>query len=215
MTDSDQTPLDGWIGAARRMVRHGTMAGHADIAASGAPRAALIAPSDFPVDPVALTGAAPGEIYQIRNVAGLVPPSLGEDGDRSVGAALEFAVRVHGVRHIVLLAHPACGLVRCLIDQDGPGADAVTQGQFLPAWTALATSSLSRALRRTDLPEEDRARLCCQEIMRVSFENLMTYPWILDRVFDGRLTLHGWYCDARNGVFSRFNPATDEFVTDP
>jgi carbonic anhydrase len=214
MTDRDPNSLDSWIGAAQRFVQDGAVARHADIAVSGLPRAALVAASDFPIDPVMLTGAAPGEIYDIRNVAGLVPPSAGDDTDRSVGAALEFAVRVYGVRHIILLAHPDCGLVHCLIDEDARGADMVTQGQFLPSWTSVAASALSRALKWADLSEDDRARLCSQEIMRVSFENLMTYQWVLDPVFDGRLTLHGWYCDARNGIFSRFNPATDEFISD-
>lgn len=214
MTDTNPGLLNRWVDTARRSVHDGTVARHADVAASGLPRAALIAASDFPIDPVMLTGAAPGEIYDIRNVAGLVPPSLGEEIDRSVGAALEFAVRVYGVRHIILLAHPDCGLVRCLIDQDAPGASMVAQGQFLPSWTSVAASALSRALRKTDLSEDDRAQLCCQEIMRVSFENLMTYQWVLDPVFDGRLELHGWYCDARNGIFSRFNPGTDEFEGD-
>jgi len=214
MTDTDPKSLDSWTATARRIVQDGAVARHADIAASGLPRAALIAASDFPVDPILLTGAAPGEIYDIRNAAGLVPPSSGEGIDRSVGAALEFAVRIHGVRHIILLAHPDCGLVHCLIDEAAPGADIVTQGQFLPSWTSVAASALSRALNRTDLAADDRARLCCQEFMRVSFENLMTYQWVLDPVFDGRLTLHGWYCDASNGIFSRFNPATDEFVND-
>jgi carbonic anhydrase len=214
MTNTDQGSLDSWIGTARRFVNDGAVARHADIAASGLPRAALIAASDFPIDPVMLTGAAPGEIYDIRNVAGLVPPSSGEEIDRSVGAALEFAVRVYGVRHIILLAHPDCGLVRSLVDEDAPGASMVAQGQFLPSWTLIAASALSRALRRIDLSEDERAKLCCQEIMRVSFENLMTYQWVLDPVFDGRLTLHGWYCDARNGIFTQFNPATDEFISD-
>jgi len=214
MTDKDPNTLDSWIGTSRRFVNDGAVARHADIAASGSPRAALIAASDFPIDPVLLTGAAPGEIYDIRNVAGLVHRSLGEVIDRSVGAALEFAVTVYGVHHIILLAHPNCGLVRSLIDEDAPGASVVAQGQFLPSWTSVAASALSRALSRADLPEDERAQLCCQEIMRVSFENLMTYQWILDPVFDGRLVLHGWYCDARNGIFSRFDPATDEFVKD-
>lgn len=212
MADTNADTLDSWINTARRAVHDGAVARHADIAATGIPRAALIAAPDFPIDPVLLTGASPGEIYEIRNVAGLVPPSAGADIDRSVGAALEFAVRIYGVRHIVLLAHPGCGLVRCLIDEDAAGANIVAQGQFLPSWTSLAASALSRALARVDLPEDERARWCCQEIMRVSFENLMTYQWVLDPVFDGRLTLHGWYCDARNGHFSRFDPATDDFI---
>jgi carbonic anhydrase len=212
MTDKNSNSIDGWIDTARQFVNDGAVARHADIASQGTPRAALIAASDFPIDPTMLTGAAPGEIYDIRNVAGLVPPSAGEGIDRSMGAALEFAVNVYGARHIILLAHPNCGLVRSLIDEDAPGAATVAQGQFIPSWTMIAASALSRALARVDLPQDDRAQLCCQEIMRVSFENLMTYQWILDPVFDGRLTLHGWYCDARNGVFAHFDPATDEFV---
>jgi len=214
MTDTDPNSLDLWIGRAQRYVRDGAAARRADAADPAPPRAALITASDFPIDPVLLTGAAPGEIYDIRNVAGLVPPSSDEATDCSVGAALEFAVRVHGVHHVVVLAHPDCGLVRCLIDDSAPGTNMVTQGQFLPSWTSLAASALTRALGRADLTRNERARLCCQEMMRISFENLMTYQWVLDPVFDGRLTLHGWYCDARNGVFSRFNPSTDEFVSD-
>lgn len=212
MTDANANSIKSWVDAAHRFVNDGDAVRHTEITTGGAPRAALITASDFPIDPTRLTGAAPGEIYDIRNVAGLVPPSTGDGADRSIGAALEFAVRVRGVHHIILLAHPDCGLVRCLMDGDGVGATMATQGQFLPSWTAVAASALSRALNIANLSEVERAQLCCQEIMRVSFENLMTYQWILDPVFDGRLELHGWYCDARNGLFSRFNPATDEFT---
>lgn len=214
MIDTPEEPLSDWIETARRFVIDGVDSQRADIAAAGPPRTAAIAASDFPIDPARLAGASPGEVYSIRNVAGLVPPASGDGADLAVGAALEFAVRVHGVHHIILLAHPDCGLVRCLIDGDGAGATMATQGQFLPSWAAVAASALSRAMRLTDLPEEERAKLCCQEFMRVSFENLMTYPWILDPVFDGRLHLHGWYCDIRNGVFARFDPAADEFLED-
>lgn len=158
-----------------------------------------------------LTGAAAGEIYDIRTVAGLVPPSAGEEVDRTVGAALEFAVVVYDVPHIVLLSHPGCGLVRSLLDQDAPGALAISQGQFLPSWTAMAASSIARVLN-ADISNDARTRLCCEELLRVSFENLMTYQWVLDRVFDGKLQLHGWYCDPANGTFASFDPGTDSFV---
>lgn len=203
--------MDGWIDNACAFSTGGAAFKRAAGAEAGTPQAALIAASDLSLDPMTLTGAAPGEIYDVRTVAGLVPPSAGEDIDRTVGAALEFAVIIYGVRHIVLLSHPGCGLVRCLLDPDGPGALAVSHGRFLPSWTAMAATSVSRILN-ADIEEELRVRLCCEEMIRVSFENLMTYQWVLDRVFDGRLQLHGWYCDPDSGIFASFNPNTDTFV---
>jgi carbonic anhydrase len=96
------------------------------------------------------------------------------------------------------------------VDEDAPGAGAVLRGQFLPSWTAIAASALSRVLRLT-IAENERAALCSQELVRVSFENLMTYPWILDAVYDGRLALHGWYADPDRGNFLRFDPGSDSF----
>lgn len=206
----DNSTIEVWIAHARAVLAGGPAAPAAR-GDGAAPEAVLVAAGDLPLDPAALTGAAPGALYQIRTVAGLVPPAAGADADRAVGAALEFAVQVYGVQHVIVLAHPGCGLVRCLIDADAPGTGAVTQGRFLPSWTGMAASALSRALR-ADIGEEARARACSEELVRVSFENLMTYPWVLDRVFDGRLHLHGWYMDPQGGTLACFDPATDSFV---
>ena len=59
-----------------------------------------------------------------------------------------------------------------------------------------------------------RPKVCVQEIMRVSIENLMTYPWIVEPVLAGAVTLHGWYVDADAGCFEILDPLTDEFRPD-
>ncbi len=203
----DRPTIDQWTGHARALLSGtGEPSGGA-----GTTSAAVIAAADFPISPATLLGAPATELYEIRTVAGMVPPSAGEDADRSVGAALEFAVAVRRVGHIVVLAHPGCGLIRCLIDPDAPGAQAVLQGRFLPSWTALVAPSLSRILQAS-IPEEEQAAICSQEIVRISFENLMTYSWIIDAVFDGRIRLHGWYVDPNKGTFLRFDPDGDDFV---
>jgi carbonic anhydrase len=203
--------IDSWISNARAFSTGSDAFARSSGIETGSPLAALIAASDLTLDPMTVTGALPGEIYDIRTVAGLVPPSAGDSIDRTVGAALEFAVSVYSIKHVVLLSHPGCGLVRSLLDQDGPGAMAVSLGQFLPSWTAMAASAVSRVLN-ANIAEERRPRLCCEELLRVSFENLMTYQWILDGVFDGRLQLHGWYCDPATATFASFDPATDSFI---
>ena len=55
----------------------------------------------------------------------------------------------------------------------------------------------------------DRAqqqRACEQEAILVSLDNLLTFPWILERVAQRKLTLHGWYFDLERGELLRFNP---------
>jgi carbonic anhydrase len=203
--------IEDWISHARSYIGRAAKPSGQTAGGSDGPVAAIIAAPDFPVAPARLFGVPAADIYEIRTMAAIVPPSAGEEMDRSVGAALEFAVGVCRVRHIVVLAHPGCGLVRCLIDEDAPGANAVLRGRFLPSWTAIAASSLSRVLH-AGIPESERAAICSQEMVRVSFENLMTYPWVLDAVYDGRLELHGLYADAEAGVFLRFDPESDGFV---
>ena len=213
MTDHNLSSIEDWISTTRLILNGGGLNQHVDISTTATPRAAFIAAPDFPLDPLVLTGCLPGEIYDIRTVGGLVPPSAGEAIDTAVGAALEFAVKIHRVCHIILITHPNCGLVESLIKENAPEASIVAQGQYLPSWVALASMSLPRVLR-ADITENDRARLCCHELMRTSFENLMTYQWVLDADFEGELHLHGWYCDLHNGLFERFDAGTDTFISD-
>ena len=174
------------------------------------PIAVMVTAADFAIDPHYLTGANPGTFYVLRNAGGLVPPGGGDGIDLATGASLEFAVQIHAVQHIVVMTSPHCGLLNCLLNEDADGIGAVVGGQFLPNWTKLVGSAINRVANKK-ISREDRIRIFSQELIRISFENLMTYPWILDRVFSGSISLHGWYCDEVEGIFSCFDPSTDEF----
>ena len=39
--------------------------------------------------------------------------------------------------------------------------------------------------------------------MRLSLENLMTFPWVRDPVAAGKLKLHGCFFDIRSGILER------------
>src|SRR5262249_8212288 len=63
------------------------------------PETLVIACSDSRVDPQTVFGAAPGELFVVRNVAGLVPPYEPDGHYHGTSAALEYGVRVLGVRN--------------------------------------------------------------------------------------------------------------------
>ncbi len=55
------------------------------------------------------------------------------------------------------------------------------------------------------------ARACEQEAILVSLDNLLTFPWILERVAQRKLALHGWYFDMQYGELLRYNPNSKRF----
>ena len=50
-----------------------------------------------------------------------------------------------------------------------------------------------------------------QEAIKVSIDNLMTFPWIKQRVEAGTLHLHGWYYALAEGLLMAFDPERGNF----
>ncbi len=163
------------------------------------PETLIIACSDSRVDPATVFGAGPGEMFVVRNVAGLVPPYRPDGGPRGVSAALEFGVRVLEVKRIVIMGHAQCGGVQAMME----GAPELAR-DFVPPWMAIAEPALSRI--PPDLPREERLSLCEAEVVRLSRANLMTFPWIAEKVEQGRLAIHTYVFAIQTGVLLEVGP---------
>jgi carbonic anhydrase len=155
------------------------------------PRAMVIGCSDSRVDPERLFQAAPGELFILRNVANLVPPYQPDQHYHGASAALEFGVKALEVQDLVVLGHAHCGGVAALLK----GQEAVPT-DFIGNWMSIA--SPARAVAAT-APEDQAHRLCEHETVRISLRNLRTFPWIRERIADGRLRLHGCWFDLASG----------------
>ena len=53
------------------------------------------------------------------------------------------------------------------------------------------------------VPAERRQDLCEHDTVRLSLENLMTFPWIAGAVRAGTLKLQGCFFDIRSGILER------------
>jgi carbonic anhydrase len=172
------------------------------------PKVMLIGCADSRVDPLLITRAQPGDLFILRNVANLVPAYAPDGHSHGTSAALEFAVRTLEVAHIVVLGHAQCGGVRALLE----GSPTAGRGDdFIGAWMSNAEPARRRTLA-LNLPEADRQHACELETIKVSLANLLTFPWIRERVEADRLTLHGWYFDLADGHLLRLDPATQAFA---
>ena len=171
------------------------------------PRGMVISCADSRVDPGMIFDAGPGELFVVRNVANLVPPHAPDSAYHGTSAALEFAALVLKVREILVMGHALCGGVRALLE--GSRAEAT---DFIAPWIGLAARARERALLCDDPVER---QLCCEkETVKVSLENLMTFPWIADRVAAGELRLHGAHFDIRTGELSLLR-ADGRFTVEP
>ncbi len=169
------------------------------------PKAMIISCCDSRVDPGLIFRTGPGDVFVVRNVANLVPPYAPSDELHGTSAAMEFAVRSLEIEHIIVLGHAQCGGIRALLEGRESG------GEFIGPWMRIATEAKRRALALTaDRPEETQ-RTCEHEGVKVSLENLMTFPWIRERVEAGLLHLHGSYFDLECGDLLWLDQASGRF----
>jgi carbonic anhydrase len=149
------------------------------------PETMVIACSDSRVAPERVFGSAPGELFVVRNVAGLVPPYQPDAGYHGTSAALEYAVRVLKVARIVVLGHAQCGGVRVMLE----GAPKEAQ-DFVEPWMHLAAPAMMAL--PTGASGDDALNRCEEEVVKLSLQNLLTFPWIREAVDAGRLQLEGF-----------------------
>lgn len=162
------------------------------------PRAMVIACSDSRVDPQMIFGAAPGELFVVRNVANLVPAYAPDAAYHGTSAALEFAVRVLRVSEVVVLGHALCGGITALLD----GPPSVAE-DFVRPWMAIAEPARRRVLACEAASPEERQEMCEHAAVEVSLANLLTFPWLRERVEDGSLRLHGMHFGVATGALTR------------
>lgn len=164
-----------------------------------APESLVITCVDSRVDPAMIFDAGPGEMLTVRNVANLVPPYAPDAAYHGTSAAVEFGVRVLEVRHVIVMGHALCGGVKSLLDEKPDRTH-----EFIAPWMSIAAPARARALHSEN--PGDRQRSCEFEVIRISLANLMTFPWLAERVSAGRLKLHGAWFDIRNGTLMVLRP---------
>ncbi|MGK6323985.1 carbonic anhydrase [Sphingomonas sp. DT-51] len=160
-----------------------------ELASGQSPKVMVIACSDSRVDPATIFGSRPGEVFVVRNVAALVPPFETGGGRHGVSAALEFAVTVLQVEEVLVLGHGECGGVKAALSGDLKQAEP-GQGGFVASWIDLLDDAREKVISEHGKGPEGQTALE-QEGVKVSLANLMTFPFVRDRVQDGKLRLHG------------------------
>jgi carbonic anhydrase len=167
------------------------------------PRTLVIACSDSRVDPATIFNADPGELFVIRNVANLVPPCEdGKLGWHGTSAAIEYAVKNLYVETILVLGHAQCGGVAAALSEAPRDPNS-----FIDAWVGL----LDKAKARIKGCSGDHAEALEHESVRVTLENLQTFPFIRHAIEANGLRLAGARYGVADGSLEVLNPDTGAF----
>lgn len=170
------------------------------------PSALYVGCSDSRVVPEVLTGAQPGELFVVRNVANLVPPL--PHADASVGAAIEYAVLHLKVPDIIVCGHHGCGGIRAALS----GLAGLSEEEpSLREWLE-SVSPLGKEIGNLGLSGDEALRWAVEENVLLQLEHLLTFPPVRRRLGEGSLALHGWVYDLYNQRLSVYDATEDRFV---
>ena len=174
------------------------------------PRAMVISCCDSRVHVTSIFGADQGEFFLHRNIANLVPPYNPDGHHHGTSAAIEYAVMVLRVSHVIVLGHSNCGGVEGCYDMCSGDAPALNEpSSFVGRWMDILRPGFERLPQGDD---DTRKRALEKASVIVSLENLMTFPFVRTAVEEGKLSLHGLWNDIGEGGLECYDPTSDEFV---
>lgn len=166
------------------------------------PKTLIIGCSDSRVDPALITQAKPGDIFVIRNVANLVPPYERGGGFHGVSSAIEFAVNNLNIDNIIVLGHEKCGGIRALMT----GSHDHNNESFIGPWVKIASEAKKEVLQEyANAPLDQQVTACAKKAVLISIENLMSFPFIIERMKTNSIKLYGWFFDIQNGKLLQFD----------
>ncbi|WP_024514846.1 carbonic anhydrase [Bradyrhizobium sp. Tv2a-2] len=171
------------------------------------PETMVIGCCDSRVSPEVIFDAGPGELFVMRNIANLVPVYQPDENAHGVSAALEYAVNVLRIKHIVVLGHAQCGGIRAFVDKIEP----LSPGDFIGKWMAMFIKPGEVVEQRAHESMQDFVTRIEKAAVFRSLENLQTFPFVRARVESGELQLHGAYFGVAEGSLFVLDKQSKEF----
>lgn len=180
------------------------------------PEALFITCSDSRVVPTLITAADPGDLFVLRNIGNIIPPYDPADRDNAEAAAIEYALKILKVKHIVVCGHSRCGAMKAAL---GPQDPRVTQVRSWlrhvdPAKHIHSTHPQVMDVQAgaSEVDEQMCVDLLSQVNVLVQIKHIKTYPAALERLNDGALEMHAWFFEIDSARLYTYSNDSDEFL---
>ncbi len=157
----------------------------------------VVACSDSRVDPALILQCKPGDLFVARNVANIIPQFVKDNSHHGTSAALEYGICFLNVKHLIILGHSQCGGIQALLHHEN-----MKKNDFIENWVSI--------MKQDDFhpsTPDDYAKF----VIKQSYKNSLTFPWIKEKVDNGDLLVHLWFFDINSGQIFAYNENEDEF----
>lgn len=166
------------------------------------PHTLFIGCSDSRVKAETLFQAEAGEIFQVRNIANIVPRKEEPDDHTSVVSAIEYAVITLKVKNIVVCGHSNCGGCAAIRKLEEYRKELPYTGEWISQSISISDYIDDNY---PDMKEEDKIIMLEKLNTVQQLDNLMTYGFVRKRFESGKLNLHAYYYDIGTGSISVYD----------
>lgn len=180
----------------------------AKLALGQKPDALFIACSDSRVVPNLFASTDPGDLFVLRNIGNLIPPASSILQDNSAQAALEFAIFSLNISDIVICGHSECGAMQALLS----GVDK-SCCPHLASWLTYGKESLKNEEKNLIInPNLSEHNKISQINVLQQMHHIESYPFIQEKLNQGKLRLHGWWFDIAKADVYCYEQPLQQFV---
>lgn len=174
------------------------------------PEVLFIGCSDSRVTPDIMLDINPGDMFILRNVGNFVPPFKCDEDYHGSAAAIEYAVSVLNVKHIIVCGHSHCGACQSLYIDIPLEEQKVVH---VKKWLELGAKAKEKTLSLIKDPNDKNSLYRLTEKISVTFQlkNLLTYPDVKRRIDNGTLKIHGWYYKLEDGTIQFYDQKEEKF----
>ena len=176
------------------------------------PSTLVISSCDLPISPSEIFSANPGEFFILNNIGGMVPRHKTE-GISGILSALEYAVTNLEVETILVLNNAKCTSTKLIMSDDFVAFKS-KMSDTMKTWLSIASEArdvVKKQLKDKSIEEQELAFE--KETLVISLNNLLSYPYIKERIAKNKIKILGWQFDIETGTISAFNPQSAMFET--
>ena len=167
----------------------------------------VISCCDSRIHATSIFGADEGEFFIHRNIANLVPIYSPDGENHGTSAAIEYAIKELKVQHLIILGHKDCGGIKNGHHIHSNSAN--PKYEFINKWLSILLPAYNKIQK--DISEQKQISQLEQESIKVSINNLLSFPFIKNAIDENSLSIHGLIHDIGSGNLKFLNPVTENF----
>ena len=178
------------------------------LASSGqSPSTMVISCCDSRIHATSIFGADVGEFFIHRNIANLVPPYSPDGENHGTSSAIEYAIKELKVKHLIILGHKDCGGIKYGHNMHSSSPN--TNYEFINKWLSILLPAYNKIQK--NVSKQKQINLLEEESIKVSINNLFSFPFIKKAIDENNLSIHGLIHDIGSGQLEFLNPVTGDF----